>query len=563
MKKMIPETPKSDPLEARLRNAWRRERHSIHLSGLLRVVALAVPLFFFLFVLDRMLDLPRGARWGLLILATGAMGWQVFKHWFSRLRPYDGLTWASRVEQVFPHLNSLLLNYVQLVRSSPAATGSQELFGVVKAQALDAVSSIDFCKTIDYRELRSLVKWAGFALVGFFVLFLFVGDSMTLAAKRYLGANLSYPTATRLVGIPGNQTLAEGADFSLSVRAEGQVPAQGFIHLRISESEPWRKIELSRNQSGEFLHLMNNLESSFQYFVEIGDAVSHRPEDPCEVTVVAPPKVVGQELSVSPPRYTGLKPFVVDNLAGAFPAGSKLEWVVEMSSPIAEARLEGPSQWKQNGVIEGEGTSVRFAFAADQAGVHRFIPRGAALGLETEGLTYRLALREDLEPRVSMLSPGTGIKATANKSLRLTVRASDDYGLAEFAILYRVNGEEDQRRISLGVPPSNDSQKDLEVPRSGTWPLQWKIQDDLPNLRGGDFIEVAIEVTEVAADPSVARKVVTRTCGIEILSLADYQAYVTSRFETLQNDLAETERRETLIRHAIEASLRQSQNNQK
>ena len=109
MKKMIPETPKSDPLEARLRNAWRRERHSIHLSGLLRVVALAVPLFFFLFVLDRMLDLPRGARWGLLILATGAVGWQVFKHWFSRLRPYDGLTWASRVEQVFPHLNSLLL----------------------------------------------------------------------------------------------------------------------------------------------------------------------------------------------------------------------------------------------------------------------------------------------------------------------------------------------------------------------------------------------------------------------------------------------------------------------
>ena len=153
--------------------------------------------------------------------------------------------------------------------------------------------------------------------------------------------------------------------------------------------------------------------------------------------------------------------------------------------------------------------------------------------------------------------------ATANKSLRLTVRASDDYGLREFAIIYRVNGEENQRRISLGAPPSNDSQKDLGAPRSGTWPLQWNIPDDLPNLRGGDFIEVAIEVTEVAGDPSKARKAVTRTCGIEILSLADYQAYVTSRFETLQNDLAETERRETLIRHAIESSIRQSQNSQK
>ena len=435
-----------------------------------------------------------------------------------------------------------MLNHAQLVRSSPAATGSQELFGVVKAQALDAVSSIDFCKTINYRELRSLVKWAGFALVGFFVLFLFVGDSMTLAAKRYLGANLSYPTATRLVGIRETKLWPKAPIFPCRSGQRDKSLRRGSFTCEPRSPNHGERSSCRANQSGEFLHLMNNLESSFQYFVEIGDAVSHRPEDPCEVTVVAPPKVVGQELSVSPPRYTGLKPFVVDNLAGAFPTGSKLEWVVEMSSPIAEARLEGPSQWKQNGVIEGEGTSVRFAFAADQSGVHRFIPRGAALGLETEGLTYRLALREDLEPRVSMLSPGTGIKATANKSLRLTVRASDDYGLAEFAILYRVNGEEDQRRISLGVPPSNDSQKDLEVPRSGTWPLQWNIQDDLPNLRGGDFIEVAIEVTEVAADPSVARKVVTRTCGIEILSLADYQAYVTSRFETLQNDLAETER---------------------
>ncbi len=560
---MNTETSKPDPLHARLKKAWRRERLSIHLGGFLRVIALFVPLFIGLFVLDRMLDLPRGARWGLLLLAIGVLSWQLFKRWFCRLRPYDGLIWASRVEQAYPKLNSLLLNYVQLVRPSPAATGSQELFGVVKSQALDAAKPLDFCETVDLSELRSLFKWVVLSLVGFIIMFFFMGDSMTLAAKRYLGSNLAYPTETRLVGIPKSQTIAEGSDFSLAVRAEGQVPLKGFIQLRGSESEPWRKIELSRNQSGDFVHLMNNVESSFEYFLEIGDAVSHRRDEPGVITVVVPPRVVGQELSVTPPKYTGLKPYLVDDLAGTFPSGSRLEWVAEMSAPVTHARLEGPSQKKQDGLVEGQGTSIRFVFFAEVSGVHRFIPRGAALGMETEGLTYRLALREDQEPRVSMLSPGSSIKATANKSLRLTVRASDDYGLAEFAIIYRVNGEENQRRIPLGAPPSNDSQKDLGAPRSGTWPLQWNIPDDLPNLRGGDFIEVAIEVTEVAADPSRARKAVTRACGVEILSLADYQAYVTSRFETLQNDLAETERRETLIRHAIEASIRKSQNSQK
>ena len=93
--------------------------------------------------------------------------------------------------------------------------------------------------------------------------------------------------------------------------------------------------------------------------------------------------------------------------------------------------------------------------------------------------------------------------------------------------------------------------------------FQWNIPDDIPNLRGGDFVEVAIEVIEVAGDKKEARKAVTRTCAIEILSLSDYQAYITSRFDTLQNDLADAERRETLIEHAIESSIKRSQDIQK
>ena len=114
-----------------------------------------------------------------------------------------------------------------------------------------------------------------------------------------------------------------------------------------------------------------------------------------------------------------------------------------MSSPIAEARLEGPSQWKQMESSK-EGTSVRFAFRPiSQVSIGSF-HGGAALGLETEGLLTGLLCRKISNPGSPCCLRAPGIKATANKSLRLTVRASDDYGLAEFAILYRVNGEEDQ-----------------------------------------------------------------------------------------------------------------------
>lgn len=561
--KMGNDRSRTDPLHAKLKKAWRRERLSIHCGGLSLVLALAVPLLLSLFVLDRMLDLPREARWGLLALASGVFIWRVSTRWFFRLRRYDGLAWASRVEQAFPGLNSLLVNYVELVRSNPAATGSEELFGVVKTQALEAAKPLDFGKTVDFREPRSLMKWVILALAGFAGMYWFFSDLMKLAAHRYLGANIPYPTATQLVGIPKGQNIAEGADILLAVQAEGQIPAKGFIHVRSEGSESWRKIEIPRNGAAEFAYSMGNMEEGFAFFFEIGDAVSHTQEKPGIVTVVSPPRVVSQELSVTPPNYTGLEPFTTENLASTVPAGSQLAWVVTMSAPVTEARLDGPEKFSQEGIIEGDRTTLRFAFAADTPGMYHLRPKGATLGLETEGLTYRLNLREDLEPRASLVAPGSSVKATANKSLSLTVRASDDYGLSEFAILYRVNGGENQQRISLGVPPSNDSQQDLGHPRSGTWPLQWNIPEDLPNLQGGDFLEVAIEVTEVAADPSKARKAVTRTCGIEILSISDYQAYITSRFDALQTDLAETERQETLIRHALEASLQQTQDSQK
>jgi hypothetical protein len=182
------------------------------------------------------------------------------------------------------------------------------------------------------------------------------------------------------------------------------------------------------------------------------------------------------------------------------------------------------------------------------------VAREKSMGTNFQGQIHKLNLREDIEPRVSLISPVSDIKATSQKKLELLVRASDDYGLSEFAILYRVNGEKNRHRISLGAPPANDSQKDLLYPRSGTWPLLWNLQNDLSNLSEGDLIEIAVEVTEVAVNPESARKALSRTCSVEILSVAEYQSYITARFNDLQSDLAETERRELLIKHAIQAS---------
>ena len=116
-----------------------------------------------------------------------------------------------------------------------------------------------------------------------------------------------------MISIPQEKTIAEGSDLILTVQAEGQVFAQGFIHLRSQVANPGEKIELLREDPRNFPYSMNNVDESFEYFFEIGDAFLHSMENP-EQKVVSPPRVIHQELTVTPPKYTDYNPHL-ENLA--------------------------------------------------------------------------------------------------------------------------------------------------------------------------------------------------------------------------------------------------------
>ena len=543
-----------DSLPTKLKGQWKRRRFHTHLKGMLWILFCIPPVWLVLFGLDRILDLPRLGRWSFLLIALVLIGWQFFKRWFSQLEPFNLLKCASQVEKYYPQLGSLLINYVQINSPIPQASGSQELLGLVKGQAVKVSESIDFGKTVDFKDLSNQIKLTVTSVAVLLTCLLIFGDSMSVAVKRYLGFNLPYPTDTILYEVPDDMIVAQGTKFSLSVKAKGQVPENGVLHIRDAGSESWRQISLPRDDKKGFVFSINKTEESFDYYFEVGDAFSHSQREPGLVTVVSPPEIIKQTLQVIPPKYTGLASYEANNLSSTVPLGSKLTWVVSMSLPVSESSLTGPEDLMIPGQIEEKGKSVKFTWVANRAGVYQMVAREKSIGTNFKGQIHKLNLREDIEPRVSLISPVSDIKATSQKKLELLVRASDDYGLSEFAILYRVNGEKNRHGISLGAPPANDSQKDLLYPRSGTWPLLWNLQNDLPNLSEGDLIEIAVEVTEVAANHESARKALSRTCSVEILSVAEYQSYITTRFNDLQSDLAETERRELLIKHAIQAS---------
>ena len=197
-----------DSLPTKLKGQWKRRRFHTHLKGMLWILFCIPPVWLVLFGLDRILDLPRLGRWLFLFIALVLIGWQFFRRWFSQLEPFNLLKCASQVEKHFPQLGSLLINYVQINSPIPQASGSQELLGLVKGQAVKVSESIDFGKTVDFKDLSNQIKLTVTSVAVLLTCLLIFGDSMSVAVKRYFGFNLPYPTDTILYEVPDDMIVA-------------------------------------------------------------------------------------------------------------------------------------------------------------------------------------------------------------------------------------------------------------------------------------------------------------------------------------------------------------------
>lgn len=142
------------------------------------------------------------------------------------------------------------------------------------------------------------------------------------------------------------------------------------------------------------------------------------------------PRLVGVRLRVTPPAYTGQRPFDQTGLDVRAPAGSTIEWILSLRPEPASVNLSFPGQAPMN------------LAPTDQkwAGSRRFTA-SALYRLEASGLPrqrlHQLEMIADLPPTVRMLTPDRTLNlASADQAhWDLSFEARDDYGVANSAML--------------------------------------------------------------------------------------------------------------------------------
>ncbi len=155
-----------------------------------------------------------------------------------------------------------------------------------------------------------------------------------------------------------------------------------------------------------------------------------RPGGVRSASPLGAPRIAGARLRITPPAYTGQRPFDQSGLDVRAPANSRVEWAVNLVPSPDAATLSFP----------GEASSSLRRQGGRWLG-DRVFARSALYRIEAEGLPrqrlHRLEMIPDAAPVVRVLMPDSALTLTAPGQTRWApvFEVRDDYGVTANALL--------------------------------------------------------------------------------------------------------------------------------
>lgn len=368
--------------------------------------------------------------------------------------------------------------------------------------------------------------------------------------QRLWLSRVELPNATTVIGISGDVQVMAGESVRLLARAEGVVPEKGQLRLvREDGGFELMEVQADPNEPDLYVAELRNVRDSLTYRFEIHDGISveHR------VTVMHPPVLKEIRFVQRYPDYTGLQEVVIPATRLRLLHGSMLKVEGKASKALKEARLQ---------ITDAEGKVV-----LEEAMILKDQDKsGIELNLEVPGKgwsklsvkllsqdevhsmndpVYRIELIQDVAPELEIFEPREErMTMLADDRMPVRFRVSDDYGLAEVGLCYRVvrpglsEGREDGRlKVEIGERKQTLSQQ-----------MEWHLMEIAPPLTPGCRVVFWLEAIDgnTLTGPSKSKSI-ERTIEIvtpqqkrlELLELLGQHARMLERLHEMQREANE------------------------
>jgi hypothetical protein len=508
-------------------------------SGLAVAVSSVLLLLAAQMLADWWFDLPLAARVLMLLADALVIGALLYQNFLRPIRqPLDEDEAALLVERLAPTLQSRLIAAIQLPRVAEAARAPAvvaELIAETEAQTL----TLDFGRAVSARLFTRYTLLAVLvALLGFEGYRRTQPESRDLL-MRVLLSTRPVPRKTRVECLTKERTIARGESLLIEALAHGVVPPAGTLEIQYASGRT-QKFPMPANEAerGRFERNLENVLETFTYRVRLNDGIS----ESYRVQVEPQPTLVSLKCVQHYPAYTGLPatPRALGDLT--LLAGSRLQVDGIATKPLqqAKARLTGVNQELPLLVDERNPRNLSGTLTIPAGGLTGFaVALRDQRGLRSrDEVVYRVDIIPDRPPIVSLNYPTRKEElVTAQGQLLLAFEASDDYGIAEVTIHYKLAGTEEVKKIAL----------DLEgkTPKTMRRRYEWRLADFQPPLVEGASLEYWIEArdTNDVTGPGVT---VTDRYYAKVVSETEKRADLMGRLDDFLNTLgsvADTQQR--------------------
>ncbi len=369
------------------------------------------------------------------------------------------------------------------------------------------------------KKLSTALQSLGLLLITSLIFAILLPQSYSKAWQSFLSNSVQQPIYSDVILVsPGNISTTKYSQIVVEVIEPEQALSYN-IHYSIGEN--WRTEALY-----QFKKQFNNLDYDLRYYISNDYAVS----DTFMIKVFEEPAVKEMTLRYTYPEYTGLQSITEHNSNGNIRAikNSYVNIRIEANNPLQEALMIftngevltmerlGREVFQQDIMVENSGSY--------------HLKLTDFLNNDSRRLDRSITMLPDKIPEIKIVYPGRDTLFTQNMLQRLKFFASDDFGLKNLVLNYKVNENELNRLNIMQNIPSITIDHDYIFDLTGTYMLP------------GDVVTYWAEISDNAPVPQLAVSAVYRL-----------------RFPSVEEIFAEIQKEEELKMEAFKNSIELSE----
>jgi hypothetical protein len=236
-----------------------------------------------------------------------------------------------------------------------------------------------------------------------------------------------------------------------------------------------------------------------------------------EAVAIAEPIVGDITLTLEFPRHTGRATMVVPASSGDIlaPRGTKVTLETTALRPAETARILLDRGDPIPLVVNERRLTAQLTVDKPAAFRFELTPPSGAPFVETD--PHRIDVEPDRAPRVELFAPADELDVSSRRRIELAYSIEDDYGISEIALVWKAEGDKEQRKI-------------LPAPRPGARTAQAKFLWDLSELEIAPGSRVAYHLeskdNDTISGPNVGK---SRTFHLRVFSPRERHEEIVAR----------------------------------